>query len=220
LGPTGNIARNDLDRRGLVGEGLACRRGERLLFRDLAFHLSPGRTLLLRGPNGSGKSSLLRMLAGLLPPEAGRLSWRGVDITTDPAAYRADLAYLGHLDGLKPQLLVRENLGFWAELGSTPVNGVETALGRVGLLACADMPAQFLSAGQRRRLGLARLLLDPAPLWLLDEPTTSLDSNGQGLVLDLIASHLAAGGLAVISSHDDLALPRASTLTLGSAAPA
>lgn len=201
----------------LIAQDLACRRSERLLFRNLNFTLQPGQVLLLRGPNGSGKSSLLRLLAGLLPAEAGTLLWRGKDVDKDRAGYRGDLAYLGHLDALKPQLLVRENLCFWADLTGGSV-AVETALGKVGLGPCAEFPAQHLSAGQRRRFGLARLLLKPVPIWLLDEPSTALDSAGHKLLLDLIGRHRAAGGIAVISSHDDLALPQATTLMLGSGA--
>nr|WP_298682263.1 heme ABC exporter ATP-binding protein CcmA [uncultured Dongia sp.] len=198
----------------LIAQDLACRRAERLLFRNLNFTLGSGQALLLRGPNGSGKSSLLRLLAGLLPPEEGTLSWRGRPVSTDRAQYRGDLAYLGHLDALKPQLLVRENLDFWAKLIGATVP-VENALAKVGLTACAEFPAQQLSAGQRRRFGLARLLLKPVPIWLLDEPSTALDAAGQKLALDLIARHRAAGGLAVISSHDDLAIPQATSLQLG-----
>lgn len=205
----------------LVATDIACRRAERLLFSALNFALGPGDALMLRGPNGSGKSSLLRLLAGLLPAEHGSLSWRGQPVANDPGAYRADIAYLGHLDALKPQLLVRENLAFWADLGGGSANGlggVDSALAKVGLSPCADFPAQHLSAGQRRRFGLARLLLKPVPIWLLDEPTTALDVAGVKLVTDLIGRHLAAGGLAIISSHDQMALPHARTLTLGGAA--
>ncbi len=188
-----------------------------MLFSALNFTLAPGQALMLRGPNGSGKSSLLRLLAGLLPAAEGTLLWRGREVSDDRAAYRADLAYLGHLDALKGQLLVRENLQFWADLIGATVP-VENALAKVGLSPCADFPAQHLSAGQRRRFGLARLLLKPVPIWLLDEPSTALDANGQKLVLDLISRHQAAGGVAVISSHDDLAVAQATTLVLGSPA--
>ncbi len=201
----------------LVATGLACRRAERLLFAELNFTLKPGEALILKGPNGSGKSSLLRLLAGLLPAEAGTLTWRGQPVGKDPAAYRADIAYLGHLDALKAQLLVRENLAFWADLVGATM-GVEAALGTVGLAPCADFPAQHLSAGQRRRFGLARLLLKPVPIWLLDEPTTALDVAGIKLVTDLIGRHLKAGGIAIISTHDEMALPNARLLTLGRAA--
>jgi heme exporter protein A len=202
----------------LIAQDLACRRAERLLFRDLNFTLRAGQAMLLRGPNGSGKSSLLRLLAGLLPAEAGTLTWRGQDVRKDRAGYRSDLAYLGHLDALKPQLLVQENLQFWADLIGATVP-VENALAKVGLGTCAAFPAQHLSAGQRRRFGLARLLLKPVPIWLLDEPSTALDASGQKLALDLITRHRAAGGIAIISSHDDLALPEVTTLVLGTGTP-
>jgi len=198
----------------LAAKAIACQRSERWLFRDLSFSLAAGEALLLRGPNGSGKSSLLRLLAGLLPLAAGSLRWRGVEQRTGAPEYRADLAYLGHLDALKPQLLLRENLQFWADLIGSTVD-LDAVLARVGLASCADLPAQHLSAGQRRRFGLARLLLKPVPLWLLDEPTTALDAAGQELSLDLIGRHLAGGGIAVISSHDPIAIAGSSTLTLG-----
>lgn len=198
----------------LRAEKLACRRGERLLFRDLDFTLSGGQALLLRGPNGSGKSSLLRLVAGLLPIDAGGLAWRGRDVGALGAAYRAELAFLGHLDALKPQLSLRENLQFWADLNGA-TRAVDDTLAEVGLARNADLPAQILSAGQRRRFGLSRLLLRPVPIWLLDEPTTALDRDGQALVLQLIDRHLAGGGLAVISSHDALAVGNSVTLDLG-----
>lgn len=198
----------------LRADRIACRRGERLLFRDVSFALEPGKALLLRGPNGSGKSSLLRLVAGLLPLEAGHLTWRGTDAYLLGAAYRQELAFLGHQDALKPQLSLRDNLRFWADLTDAP-SDMEPVLARVGLTRNADHPAQILSAGQRRRFGLARLLLRSAPIWLLDEPTTALDAAGQKLVLGLIGDHLAAGGLAMISSHDALDLGPAAVLDLG-----
>jgi heme exporter protein A len=198
----------------LQGQGLACRRGERRLFRALDFSLSPGEALLLRGPNGSGKSSLLRLVAGLLPAEAGSLLWRGRAVGELGGAYRAELGFLGHLDALKAQLSVRDNLRFWADLAES-IADLDGILDQVGLGLCADLPAQFLSAGQRRRFSLARLLLRPAALWLLDEPTTALDGEGQRLVLGLIGAHLAAGGAALISSHDSLAIAGAGSLDLG-----
>jgi heme exporter protein A len=198
----------------LHADRIACRRGERLLFRDVSFTLEAGQALLLRGPNGSGKSSLLRLVAGLLPLDAGRLAWRGVDAHRLGAAYRQELAFLGHQDALKPQLSLRDNLRFWADLVGATVD-VEPVLARAGLTRNADYPAQILSAGQRRRFGLARLLLNAAPIWLLDEPTTALDAAGQKLVLGLISDHLAAGGLALISSHDALDFGPATVLDLG-----
>lgn len=204
---------NALDQ-SLVAMNIACSRSERMVFQELNFTINPGQVLLLRGANGSGKSSLLRLLAGLLPIRDGKLTWRGRSVSKDQAGYRADLVYLGHLDCLKPQLLVRENLQFWADLVGASVS-VDVALSKVGLGDCADFPAQYLSAGQRRRFSLARLLLKPVPIWLLDEPSTALDSRGQKLVLDLISRHQATGGIAVISSHESLALAHAAILPMG-----
>src|SRR5579871_1261285 len=153
-----------------AGNGLACVRGERLVFRGLGFALAPGDVLVLGGPNGSGKSSLLRLMAGLLPPAAGTLTWDGNPVDADREAQRARVGYLGHLDALKPTLTVGESLalharlrGGRAELGAALANALE-ALGVGGLI---DSPCRLLSAGQRRRVALARLLAAPAPLWLL-----------------------------------------------------
>ena len=195
----------------LQAEGIACRRGERLLFADIRFALSAGELLLLRGPNGSGKSSLLRLIAGLLPAESGRLLWNGRDVTEQKSDYRNALAFLGHQDSLKPQLTLRDNLAFWADLAGSDAD-LDAILARVGLSLQADLPAQYLSAGQRRRFGLGRLLLRPAPIWLLDEPTTALDADGVRLALDLIRQHLAAGGLALVASHEMLDFPGAAIL--------
>lgn len=186
--------------------GLACRRGERQLFRDIGFALGPGRVLYLRGANGSGKTSLLRLLAGLLLPEEGTLLWRGRDVAQQASAYRAELAFLGHLDALKPQLTLRDNLAFWRDLQGGD-GDIALLLQQVGLAGCAELPARHLSAGQRRRFGLARLLLRPVKLWLLDEPITALDADARNMVIALIETHLADGGMAVISSHDDLPVP-------------
>lgn len=195
----------------LQADGIACRRGERLLFADIRFTLSAGEVLLLRGANGSGKSSLLRLVAGLLPTEAGHLLWAGRDVADQKVAYRNALAFLGHQDALKPQLTLRDNLAFWADLVGSDAD-LDRVLARVGLSLQADLPAQYLSAGQRRRFGLARLLLRPAPIWLLDEPTTALDADGVRLALDLIRQHLAAGGLALVASHEMLDFPGAAIL--------
>ncbi|HVH80589.1 MAG TPA: heme ABC exporter ATP-binding protein CcmA, partial [Stellaceae bacterium] len=163
----------------LVAEDLACRRGERLIFRGLSFALPPGGALLLTGANGSGKSTLLRLLATLLPPEAGRVLWRGTPIAADLPRYRQSLHYVGHLEGIKAALSVRETLGFWAGMRSKAAPTIEVALIAFGLAPLTDWPCRWLSAGQRRRLALARLLAAPAPLWLLDEPTAALDADGE-----------------------------------------
>ena len=195
----------------LQAEGIACRRGERLLFADIRFALAAGELLLLRGPNGSGKSSLLRLVAGLLPPDAGRLLWDGRDVAAQKGAYRNALTFLGHQDALKPQLSLRDNLSFWADLAGSDAD-LDAIVFRVGLSLQADLPAQYLSAGQRRRFGLARLLLRPVPIWLLDEPTTALDADGVRLAVDLIRQHLSGGGMALVASHEALDFPGAATL--------
>ena len=196
------------------GNGLACRRGEIPVFAGLDFAADAGEALWLAGPNGSGKSSLLRLMAGLLDPIEGTITWNGTPIADDREGHRARLRYLGHLDAVKPHLSVEENLGFWAEYWDAPKASVARALGRVGLAHLAEAMGRRLSAGQRRRLALARLLLAPAPLWLLDEPTAALDSDGMALFATLAAECRARGGIVMFSSHDVLALPGARQLPL------
>jgi heme exporter protein A len=201
------------------GEALACRRGEIPVFEDLDFAAEAGAALWLAGPNGSGKSSLLRLMAGLLEPVGGTITWDGAAIAADREAHRARLRYLGHLDAVKPHLSVEENLRFWAEYWGAPRGGVGSAVERVGLKRLHDAAGRRLSAGQRRRLALARLLLAPTALWLLDEPTAALDSDGVALFTALVAECRAAGGIVVFSSHEALAIPDMQQLTLaGSAA--
>jgi heme exporter protein A len=194
-----------IDAADFSGSGLAVLRGGRLLFRNLAFTLSPGQALLLVGPNGSGKSSLLRGLAGLMPIQAGALSWGGQTIE-DREEHAARLNWLGFSDGIKPTLTVREHLDFHRALG-TPGQTSDIAADRLGLGALLDKPGRVLSSGQRRRLSLARLLVRAAPLWLLDEPTTALDDAGSAIFAGLAADHLAAGGLLIAATHHDLGLP-------------
>ena len=190
---------------GFSGSGLGCVRGERQVFADLDFAVAPGHALLLAGANGSGKSSLLRIMAGLLRADAGALYWNAADTADDEDAHRRRLAYVGHADPVKPALSVRENLAFWARLHGLDTRE-ETALTRFGIDRLADMPARYLSAGQRRRLTLARLAIgrdgaaDP-PLWLLDEPAAGLDTVAEAMLADTVLGHLAAGGIAVIASH-------------------
>jgi heme exporter protein A len=201
------------------GRGLACRRGERLVFEGLDFALASGGALLLTGPNGSGKSSLLRLMAGLTPPLAGALAWDGSPIAEDPALHRARLHFIGHQDALKPVLTVAETLGFNAALREAPRDRVLPALQKFHLEALADWPCRVLSAGQRRRLALARLLASPAPLWLLDEPTTGLDEASTKDLLAAIAEHRSSGGMVVIATHLPLPLAGAATLSLETFAP-
>ncbi len=202
------------------GEKLTCIRGERGVFADLSFRVADGGALLLTGPNGSGKSSLLRLMAGLMRPAAGALFWEGRAIREDYEAHRTRLAYVGHLDAIKSSLTVAENVGFWTSLlGTEEGNGSarhEQALSVFRLEHLAELPAHMLSAGQRRRLGLSRILCVPVKLWLLDEPSVSLDERAVGDLAAAVARHRATGGMAVVSSHTLLELPDAERLDLSS----
>jgi heme exporter protein A len=198
----------------LIGEGLACRRGGRLVFAGLDLHLPAGGALVLTGSNGSGKSSLLRLLATLLSPAEGRLLWAGEAVAADPARYRAAIDYAGHLDAIKPALSPRETLSFWAALRRTANPEIGAALDRFGLGGVADWPCRFLSAGQRRRLALARLLASPSAVWLLDEPTASLDGDGEARLMAAIVEHRASGGRIAVATHQPLPLPDAVVIRL------
>ncbi|HTW26433.1 MAG TPA: heme ABC exporter ATP-binding protein CcmA [Acetobacteraceae bacterium] len=196
----------------LRAEGLAAFRAERLVLRDVDLAVGAGGALLLLGPNGSGKSTLLRLLAGLKRPDAGTITWADEDIAADPGAHAGRVAYVGHLDAVKPGLTAAENLAFAARLsGRDP----RAALAAVDLAPLAALPARMLSAGQRRRLALARLALSPAPLWLLDEPTIGLDTGAIDRFAVMLAGHREAGGLVVAATHIALPLPRAAELRLG-----
>jgi heme exporter protein A len=187
---------------GLTVEGLAVARGGVPLLADVSFSVQAGQALVLRGPNGCGKTTLLRAIAGLQPPVAGR-----IDLAPDMIAYAA------HADGIKATLTVAENLSFWAAIHGT--RGIDAALERMNLRGLADRAAQNLSAGQKRRLGLARLIVTARPLWVLDEPTVSLDVASVALFGDVVRAHLAGGGLALMATHIDLGLPEARLLDLG-----
>jgi heme exporter protein A len=195
----------------LEARNLACLRGENILFAALAIAVHPGEALVLTGANGAGKSSLLRLLAGLLEPFDGAVLWQGEDVFADRARHARRLRYVGHGDAVKPGLTARENLRVFARLHG---GGVEAALAALGLGALAELPARVLSAGQRRRLGLARLALAPAPLWLLDEPTTGLDAASIDRLAALLAGHRAGGGMVVAATHLPLPLPDARALRL------
>ncbi|HYM04370.1 MAG TPA: heme ABC exporter ATP-binding protein CcmA [Stellaceae bacterium] len=203
---------------GFTGVDLACRRGERLVFQRLSFRVPAGGALVLTGPNGSGKSSLLRVMAGLTPPASGKLLWQDVDIRDDTAAHRGRLHFVGHQDAVKPVLSVAEWLAFWAGMHGTG-DRVAAALERFRLLPLSDWPCRLLSAGQRRRLALARLVAGVAPLWLLDEPATGLDADAVDDLGAAVASHRAGGGLVVMSTHTPLPLDGALTLSLADFAP-
>ena len=190
----------------LRGEQLAAIRGERLVFEQLSFAVPAGGALLLVGPNGSGKSTLLRLLAGLKRADAGRVLWNGADITLDPGGHATRLAYLGHQDAVKPGFTVAENF-FHCR-----TDQVTRALGALDLGKLADLPARMLSAGQKRRLALARLAARQARLWLLDEPTLGLDTASVALFGNMLAAHRADGGVVVAATH--LPLPMNGTTTL------
>jgi len=199
---------------------LACLRGDRRLFRDLNLRLEPGWLLRVEGANGSGKTSLLRLLAGLGLPAAGEVRWQGQPIRRQREAYAQELHYLGHLGGLKEELTPTENLRIEAGLAGTA--GVDEAaiagaLAHWGIARQAQLPLRVLSAGQKRRAALARLTLSPAPLWILDEPFNALDVDAAAQLGRLIESHVAGGGLAVVTSHMPLpvAPARLQTVRLG-----
>jgi heme exporter protein A len=193
---------------------LACVRGEKRVFAGLSFSASVGEALEIVGPNGSGKSSLLRIAAGFLPAAAGRLELKR-DGAVDPDR-QTSVHLISHLDGLKAAMSAGETIAFYAGLFGRKA-AVDDSLTQVGLERQRDLPVQFLSAGQRRRLALARLLIAPRPIWLLDEPLASLDSKGRELVVSLITMHLAGGGIALAATHDPI-LPGVRRISLGAAA--
>jgi len=197
------------------GTALDCIRGDRKVFEGLSFAVTAGEVLVLSGTNGSGKSSLLRVMAGLLRPAAGRILHSGAEIRDDPDAHHADLHYVGHQDAIKPALSVAENVTFWAALhGKRNDEAVQAALLAFDLRDLADLPGRLLSSGQRRRANLARLAATPAGLWLLDEPSVGLDAASTQSLEDLIAAHRKTGGMTVVSTHTALQLGEVKTLTL------
>lgn len=197
----------------LKTQGLVCGRGDAVLAADLSLKVAAGSALLLRGPNGAGKSTLLLTLAGLLHPISGNVVFEGADPEAGPFIH-----HCGHKNAVRPRLSVIQTLKFWADINGRGDVTPATALDRVGLGRTARLDAEYLSAGQQRRLVLARLLVSPRPVWLLDEPSAALDAAGRDLLAALLADHLGSGGLAVVATHDDIALPGAATLTLGAKA--
>jgi heme exporter protein A len=198
----------------LKGDNLVCSRGGREVFADLNFSVSGGQALVVTGRNGAGKSSLLRMIAGLVHLAGGRLALEG----GEPDASIAEQAhYVGHHDAVKPSLTVGENLQFWARYLGGAERPIGSALAAVDLAPLANLPAAYLSAGQRRRLSIARLVAVPRPLWLLDEPTSALDVPSQNRLADLMRDHLAGGGMIVAAAHGPIGLERARELKMGAA---
>jgi heme exporter protein A len=188
-------------------QDLGCERGGRLIFRNLSFAVASGQTLSLEGPNGAGKTSALRILCGLLTPLEGevRVQMSAGYAVTDPEERGRLAGWIGHYDGVKGQLSVLENAQFFAALYGSRV-AVGGVLDRVGLSRISDLPAQYLSAGQRKRLSLARLILSARPVWLLDEPLSSLDAAGRRLTAELIGGHCDDGGIAIVATHETLGL--------------
>jgi heme exporter protein A len=195
--------------------GLHLWRGDRHVLRGVSFEGRAGQCVLLTGRNGAGKTSLIRVIAGLLDAEEGEVTWRGNPARKFRHDFHSELAYLGHEPPLKGDLTGRENLHFSVGIRrAVTTNEIDTAMTRTGALAFADRPVRTLSAGQRRRVALAGVLLAGTALWLLDEPTTNLDADGQQLVADLIEEHLAREGLVVAAVHHALPLPASAVVAL------
>src|SRR5579871_3504495 len=186
---------------------LTCERGARRIFRDISFAAASGQVMTLEGPNGAGKSSALRIIAGLLPQAAGevRLQMTAGYAITDSDERARLVGWMGHTDGVKAQLTVTENARYFADLYGARID-LAGVLDHVGLKRLGAIPAQYLSAGQRRRLGLARLILSNRPLWLLDEPLSSLDAAGRRVAAELIGEHCDDGGIAIVATHETLGL--------------
>ena len=188
---------------------LASERGRKRLFSDLNFQVHPGQCLHVQGANGAGKTSLLRIVCGLAEALSGKICWRGQDTRIDPGAWRAELVYLGHTPGLKDELSAAENLRFQSQIDGWALSSeqIDGALQRVGLGRQQQVPLRRFSQGQKRRAALARLIARPVALWVLDEPLAALDQPAQQLVAQLLAGHVQAGGLALVTSHQPLGVP-------------
>ena len=201
----------------LEARGLAGTRGDVRLFRDISFSVGAGEWMEVRGANGSGKTTLLRAVAGLTRLDAGEIRWNDRPVREAAEDFHAALLYAGHAPAVKDELTVEENLRALLALRNVPAEAarVDEALQRVGLAKRRHLPARRLSAGQRRRIGMARLALDPAPLWILDEPLTALDADGEALFNALLGQHVANGRTAVIATHQALAAKPARALRLG-----
>lgn len=190
----------------LKAEDLACIRDTNVLFENLSFSVKSGQVLVVEGRNGSGKTSLLRILSGIRQQDEGTVAWNGQSIEKLGAAYRQDMAYLGHQNGIKHELTAVENLQMARIYGKITDDSLDDVLQTIGLIEQADIKAANLSAGQKRRLALARLLLTDCCIWILDEPLTTLDKAGIQLFEQLLKQHVASGGIAILSSHHDIDL--------------
>lgn len=189
----------------LEGRGLELWRGDKRLFRDLAFAAGAGDLVHVTGPNGAGKTSLLRVICGLTLPDEGTVAWRGHAVTRRRIEYHAELAYVGHRDALKGDLTAAENLRAAVALHDASASKrIAATLDETGLASLTDLPARYLSAGQKRRLSIVRAMLMPAALWIMDEPFANLDMDGRSWTAGLISRHLEGGGIAVVTSHYDI----------------
>ncbi|MGR3751944.1 cytochrome c biogenesis heme-transporting ATPase CcmA [Edwardsiella anguillarum] len=194
---------------------LGCRRDERVLFDDLDFRVQAGEIIQIEGPNGAGKTTLLRMMAGLALPDRGEVLWQGLPIRRQRETYQQNLLYLGHHPGVKSVMTAFENLAFYCRvLGQADEAAIWDALAQVELVGFEDVPVAQLSAGQQRRVALARLWLSQAPLWILDEPLTAIDKRGVARLIGLFERHCAAGGAIVLTTHQDLNYPAMRRLRL------
>jgi heme exporter protein A len=198
----------------LVGEQVEVSRGERSIFDGVAFDVPAGKALVITGPNGSGKSTLLKAITGFLKPSAGAIRLEGGD---QEKSLGEHCHYLAHSNALKPQLSVDENLSFWQGFLGGGMD-IAAALDAVGLSGIGDLPAGYLSAGQKRRVAIARLLVTHRPVWLVDEPTSALDAASEARFAAIVAGHLAQGGIVVAATHQPLGLDDALSLDLGSLA--
>jgi heme exporter protein A len=188
----------------LSADALTLIRGETCLFQDLGFALNPGELLLLEGQNGSGKTSLMRAIAGMLSLESGQIFWNGNDVSRQRQEFHGELVWIAHRTGLKGDLTLVENLRFEGSLRPQSNIDPATVYERLGISRLKTLPLRALSAGQQRRVALARMLLADVPLWLMDEPFTNLDREGRKLVVELVEEHLAKGGMCVMAAHQDV----------------